>query len=96
MCQDRGSPQVGLWVVRCLLTIGRRSRRRCTGKQSTRAGQSVLASRKRVPTSFADEGGEEVIRLISARAATSKERKPYEEAHKRAEAASRRHRRHWA
>jgi hypothetical protein len=34
-----------------------------------------------------------VIRLISARAATSKERKPYEEAHKRSEAPSRRHRR---
>jgi hypothetical protein len=46
-----------------------------------------------VHTLFADEKGEEVIRLISARAATSKERKPYEEAHKRAEAASRRHRR---
>jgi uncharacterized DUF497 family protein len=39
-----------------------------------------------VHTLFADEEGEEVIRLIS-------ERKPYEEAHKRAEAASRRHRR---
>jgi uncharacterized DUF497 family protein len=46
-----------------------------------------------VHTWFADEKGEEVIRLISARVATSKERKPYEEAHKRAEAASRRHRR---
>lgn len=46
-----------------------------------------------VHTLFADEKGEEVIRLISARAATSKERKPYEEAHKRTEAASRRHRR---
>ena len=46
-----------------------------------------------VHTLFADEKGEEVIRLISARAATSKEGKPYEEAHKRAEAASRRHRR---
>jgi uncharacterized DUF497 family protein len=46
-----------------------------------------------VHTLVADEKGEEVIRLISARAATSKERKPYEEAHKRTEAASRRHRR---
>ena len=46
-----------------------------------------------VHTLFADEKGEEVIRLISARAATCKERKPYEEAHKRAEEASRRHRR---
>jgi uncharacterized DUF497 family protein len=46
-----------------------------------------------VHTSFADKKGEEVIRLISARAATSKEKKIYEEAHKRTKAPSRRHRR---
>ena len=42
-----------------------------------------------VHTLFSDEKGEEVIRLISAGAAGE----PYEEAHKRTEAASRRHRR---
>ena len=46
-----------------------------------------------VHTSFAAKDGEEVIRLISARAATSRERKSYEEAHKRAEAPDRQHRR---
>jgi hypothetical protein len=48
-----------------------------------------------VHTWFADTGeeGEEVIRLISARAATSKERKSYEEAHKKPEKPNRRHRR---
>ena len=45
-----------------------------------------------VHTWFADKG-EEVIRLISARAATSKERRSYEEAHKKPETPSRRHRR---
>jgi uncharacterized protein len=43
-----------------------------------------------VHTSFAAEDGEEVIRLISARAATSRERRGHEETHKRAEAADRR------
>lgn len=46
-----------------------------------------------VHTAFAAEDGEEVIRFISARAATSKERKGYEEANKRAEAPDRHHRR---
>lgn len=48
-----------------------------------------------VHTWFADndKDGEEVIRLISARAATSKERRIYEEAHKKPEAPNRRHRR---
>jgi hypothetical protein len=45
-----------------------------------------------VHTSFAAKDGEEVIRFISARAATSRERKSYEEAHKRAEAPDRHHR----
>ena len=45
-----------------------------------------------VHTWFAD-GEEEVIRLISARAATSQERKSYEEAHKKPETPNRRHRR---
>jgi|SRR5450755_76328 uncharacterized DUF497 family protein len=45
-----------------------------------------------VHTWFSDEG-EEVIRLISARAATDKERRSYEEAHKKPEAPNRRHRR---
>jgi uncharacterized protein len=45
-----------------------------------------------VHTWFADKG-EEVIRLISARAATSKERRSYEEAHKKPGAPNRRHRR---
>jgi uncharacterized DUF497 family protein len=45
-----------------------------------------------VHTWFADQG-EEVIRLISARAATSKERRSYEEAHKKPETPNRRHRR---
>lgn len=44
-------------------------------------------------TSFAAGDGEEVIRLISARAATSRERRSYEETHKRAEASDRRGRR---
>jgi uncharacterized protein len=42
---------------------------------------------------FADESGEEVIRLISARAATSREKQRYEEAHRKSEAPSRRRRR---
>ena len=45
-----------------------------------------------VHTWYADESGEEVIRLISARAATNREKRSYEEAHKRSEAASSRHR----
>jgi uncharacterized DUF497 family protein len=45
-----------------------------------------------VHTWFADRG-EEVIRLISARAATSKERRSYEKAHKKPETPNRRHRR---
>ena len=45
-----------------------------------------------VHTSFAADSGEETVRLISARGATSRERKAYEEAHKRAEAPDRRHR----
>ncbi|MFP5228710.1 MAG: BrnT family toxin [Acidobacteriota bacterium] len=45
-----------------------------------------------VHTTFAATDGEEVIRLISARAATSRERKAYEEAHQRAEAPDRGHR----
>jgi uncharacterized protein len=45
-----------------------------------------------VHTWFASRG-EEVIRLISARAATSKERRSYEEAHKKPETPNRRHRR---
>lgn len=39
-----------------------------------------------VHTAFAEPGGLEVIRLISARAATSREKTQYEKAHKRAEA----------
>src|SRR5579872_5665185 len=46
-----------------------------------------------VHSAFATEDGEEVIRLISARAATRKEKDSYEEAHKRAEAADRNRRR---
>jgi uncharacterized DUF497 family protein len=42
-----------------------------------------------VHLAFAAEDGEEVVRLISARAATRKERRSYEEAHARAEAADR-------
>ena len=45
-----------------------------------------------VHTWFADRD-EEVIRFISARAATSKERRSYEEAHKKPETPNRRHRR---
>jgi uncharacterized protein len=45
-----------------------------------------------VHTSF-EVAGEEVIRLISARAASSAERKIYETAHKRATPRHRRHRR---
>jgi hypothetical protein len=43
-----------------------------------------------VHTWFADKKGEEVIRLISARTATSKERKHYEEAYKKPEPSNRR------
>lgn len=46
-----------------------------------------------VHTAFAAEDGEEGIRLISARAATSVEKRSYEEAHKGAEAANRYNRR---
>jgi uncharacterized DUF497 family protein len=46
-----------------------------------------------VHTWFADKKGEEVIRLISARTATSKERKHYEEAYKKPETSNRRRRR---
>lgn len=45
-----------------------------------------------VHTWYADENGEEIIRIISARAATNREKRSYEEAHKRAEAPSGRHR----
>jgi hypothetical protein len=44
-----------------------------------------------VHTSF-DRHEEEIIRLISARAATSRERKAYEEAHKRTETPNRKRR----
>jgi len=43
--------------------------------------------------SFYEEHDEEIIRIISARAAESHERKAYEEAHKGAEARHPRHRR---
>jgi uncharacterized protein len=46
-----------------------------------------------VDTCFEAEG-EEVIRIISARAAESRERRTYEEAHKGAKKRYRRHRRH--
>src|ERR1700679_2116705 len=46
-----------------------------------------------VLTLFADEKGEEVIRLISAELQPVRRGNPMKEAHKRAEAASRRHRR---
>jgi uncharacterized protein len=46
-----------------------------------------------VHTSFAGAEGEEVIRIISARAATSRERKSYEEGHKATETRNRRPRR---
>jgi uncharacterized DUF497 family protein len=39
-----------------------------------------------VHTAFPAPDGDEVIRLISARAATSREKRQYEEVHKRAEA----------
>jgi uncharacterized protein len=42
---------------------------------------------------FYEEQGEEIIRIISARAAESHERRAYEEAHKGAEARHPRHRR---
>src|SRR5215831_7563916 len=42
---------------------------------------------------FCERQGEEIIRIISARAAESHERKAYEEAHKGAEARYPRHRR---
>ena len=42
---------------------------------------------------FYEKQGEEIIRIISARAAESHERKAYEEAHKGAEARHPRHRR---
>lgn len=45
-----------------------------------------------VHTSFENTGSEEVIRIISARAATSRERKSYEETHKGTETRNRRHR----
>ena len=43
--------------------------------------------------SFYEEQGEEIIRIISARAAESHERRAYEEAHKGAESRHPRHRR---
>src|SRR5271156_5163366 len=46
-----------------------------------------------VHTSF-ERDGEEAIRIISARSATPRERKRYEEAHQRAKAGYSRHRRH--
>jgi uncharacterized DUF497 family protein len=46
-----------------------------------------------VHVSYAGAEGQEVIRIISARAATARERKSYEEAHKKSEARNRRHRR---
>jgi uncharacterized DUF497 family protein len=45
-----------------------------------------------VHTSFEDTGGGEGIRIISARAATPRERKSYEETHRATEAGNRRHR----
>ena len=45
-----------------------------------------------VHTSFESAGSEEVIRIISARAATSRERKSYEETYKGTETRNRRHR----
>jgi uncharacterized DUF497 family protein len=45
-----------------------------------------------VHTSFENTGGEEVIRIISCRTATSRERKSYEETHQDTEARNRRHR----
>jgi uncharacterized DUF497 family protein len=42
-----------------------------------------------VHTSFEDQKNEEVIRLISARAATSREKQAYEQAHKRPAATDR-------
>jgi uncharacterized DUF497 family protein len=44
-----------------------------------------------VHTSF-DRNGEDVIRLISARSATGREKKAYEEAHKRTETSNRKDR----
>ena len=44
-------------------------------------------------TWFEDDSNENVIRLISARAATSNERQAYEKAHKRSAEADRSHRR---
>jgi hypothetical protein len=46
-----------------------------------------------VHTAFAASDGGEVVRFISARAATSREKKSYEEAHKRTTATDRRNRR---
>jgi hypothetical protein len=46
-----------------------------------------------VHTAFATTDGKEVIRFISARAATSREKKSYEEAHKRTTATDRHNRR---
>jgi uncharacterized DUF497 family protein len=45
-----------------------------------------------VHVNYEGPGKQEVIRIISARAATSRERKSYEEAYKRTEARNRRHR----
>jgi hypothetical protein len=45
-----------------------------------------------VHSSFENSGGQEVIRIISARAATSRERNIYEETHKGAKARNRRRR----
>jgi len=46
-----------------------------------------------VHLSYESEGGQEAVRIISARPATARERKSYEEAHKRPEARDRGHRR---
>jgi uncharacterized DUF497 family protein len=46
-----------------------------------------------VHLSYEGPGGAETVRIISARPATSRERKSYEEAYKRSETRNRRHRR---
>src|SRR5579863_2141653 len=53
-------------------------------------GEAVLFV---VHTCF-EQRGEEAVRIISARAATPRERKTYEEAHQRTKARHRRHRGH--
>jgi uncharacterized protein len=46
-----------------------------------------------VHVSYENAEGEEIVRIISARPATARERKSYEEAYKKAATADRRHRR---